>query len=611
MSLADILGTVGYALDTPGAYTRGLLAGKPGKRASGRDVLRLGPNKPGLDAGDIGGFAAEMALDPLNWIGGWAIKKGVQGLSAALKARKAATAAGSVAPEVASALAPAVASEVAPVLQQALLPAATTAVKTMGPTAGQQIARNMFEVGGEPVFHSRLANALEKVEPNRRIETFGDLLKAGEKGGGASRGEMELLAEKVGVREGRLGGRISAFSGDHPLEGFHKLSPEEGITAKSLLEKMKADPPLSLEERIASKSTDVSPGYETYNPPGGDNYREVALYPRPGVGDNPVNTTLLNASKGNPIDHMAHLTKDDPKSALLFMLMKDRELVSGGKAVSVEQLQSDLIARLENGGRSAVIPEKILADVKRRYPDIGMARAVRMAADEGKEGVMWHPGDTVRNATFGQESGQNAFYGKGIEPGGRMYDAARKLEKQIPGAKLEVVDIVNTSPRLGKHPRVFIHNHLQDIKVGSDTPNTWTSLKNIDEALSRNTKGKMSLNPELGELKKYGERLDEFGGDQNMLDDMGGMQGYEDAFTALDKKIYERPFEIKPDVRSAILEVMGKAAKETDKRWLLRLSPEAREAVKKMTFPLLGTAGIAVPMTARLSQSGVQREDGR
>jgi hypothetical protein len=37
--LLSALGTVGYALDTPGAYTRGLLAGRPGERVDGRDML--------------------------------------------------------------------------------------------------------------------------------------------------------------------------------------------------------------------------------------------------------------------------------------------------------------------------------------------------------------------------------------------------------------------------------------------------------------------------------------------------------------------------------------------------------------------------------------------
>jgi len=75
----DLVGTAGYALDTPGALSRGVLAGRPGERASGRELLEawglLGENQPGLDAGDVAGFGVDMAVDPLNAIGaGWLTK---------------------------------------------------------------------------------------------------------------------------------------------------------------------------------------------------------------------------------------------------------------------------------------------------------------------------------------------------------------------------------------------------------------------------------------------------------------------------------------------------------------------------------------------------------
>lgn len=90
MSLLD---TLSYVADTPGALLRGLLAGKPGSRATGREALHLGPNKPGFDSGDIPGFLAELLLDPVNLIGGAGIAKGAKYLSKASKARKAGKAA--------------------------------------------------------------------------------------------------------------------------------------------------------------------------------------------------------------------------------------------------------------------------------------------------------------------------------------------------------------------------------------------------------------------------------------------------------------------------------------------------------------------------------------
>ena len=50
MNLLDILTDIGYVLDTPGALTRGLLAGRPGERVGGREMLTewglTDPNDP-------------------------------------------------------------------------------------------------------------------------------------------------------------------------------------------------------------------------------------------------------------------------------------------------------------------------------------------------------------------------------------------------------------------------------------------------------------------------------------------------------------------------------------------------------------------------------------
>ena len=61
-SLMELLGDIGYAVDTPGAYARGLLAARPGERVSGRELF-------GLEEGtgnEILGLLAEIGLDPLN-----------------------------------------------------------------------------------------------------------------------------------------------------------------------------------------------------------------------------------------------------------------------------------------------------------------------------------------------------------------------------------------------------------------------------------------------------------------------------------------------------------------------------------------------------------------
>ena len=85
MNLMDALSGIGAVLDTPGAMLRTGLAGEnpldavfdTDKRVSGRELLEkyglVGANEDQgwvPDAGDLGGFAAEMVLDPTNLIGG-------------------------------------------------------------------------------------------------------------------------------------------------------------------------------------------------------------------------------------------------------------------------------------------------------------------------------------------------------------------------------------------------------------------------------------------------------------------------------------------------------------------------------------------------------------
>ena len=83
MNLLDALSGLGTVLDTPGAMLRTGLAGEnpldavfdTEKRVSGRELLEkyglAGANEDQgwvPDLGDLGGFAAEMVLDPTNLI---------------------------------------------------------------------------------------------------------------------------------------------------------------------------------------------------------------------------------------------------------------------------------------------------------------------------------------------------------------------------------------------------------------------------------------------------------------------------------------------------------------------------------------------------------------
>ncbi len=94
-----VLASLSRILDFPARTVRGAVSGRP--EATGRQVLGLEFNPPGLDFGDIAGFATELVLDPLLLIGGLgsltkagkAAKRGSEALGAvrALRTRAADT----------------------------------------------------------------------------------------------------------------------------------------------------------------------------------------------------------------------------------------------------------------------------------------------------------------------------------------------------------------------------------------------------------------------------------------------------------------------------------------------------------------------------------------
>jgi hypothetical protein len=96
-----LLGGIGTVLDygTGARAARYLVGGtdpETGETRSGRAILEkygiLGKNKPGLDFGDVGGFAAEVALDPATYLGGvGALTKGAKAAGAAGKGKVALT----------------------------------------------------------------------------------------------------------------------------------------------------------------------------------------------------------------------------------------------------------------------------------------------------------------------------------------------------------------------------------------------------------------------------------------------------------------------------------------------------------------------------------------
>lgn len=79
--LMDALQGAGSLLSAPGDYTRGVLAGKPGERVGGRDLLRgYGLASDEDNWGNfLGGLATDVATDPLTYAGGY-LGKAARGL---------------------------------------------------------------------------------------------------------------------------------------------------------------------------------------------------------------------------------------------------------------------------------------------------------------------------------------------------------------------------------------------------------------------------------------------------------------------------------------------------------------------------------------------------
>ena len=76
---ADLLSNAGSgltnAINAPGDYFRGLLAGRPGERASGLDVLGIDSTEEPDFWKKLLGFGTELVTDPINLIGGGLLVK--------------------------------------------------------------------------------------------------------------------------------------------------------------------------------------------------------------------------------------------------------------------------------------------------------------------------------------------------------------------------------------------------------------------------------------------------------------------------------------------------------------------------------------------------------
>jgi hypothetical protein len=76
MGLLDAMGSAADLLSAPGGYLRGLLAGDPGSRYTGHELLQSYGMDPGDDvAGTLAGVGVDVATDPLTYVGGYLARR--------------------------------------------------------------------------------------------------------------------------------------------------------------------------------------------------------------------------------------------------------------------------------------------------------------------------------------------------------------------------------------------------------------------------------------------------------------------------------------------------------------------------------------------------------
>ena len=322
----------------------------------------------------------------------------------------------------------------------------------------RRVAKNIL--GGEvaddaaPVFYSRLARALAASDPNQRVRTMRDLEKLGLKGGGASRGEMTLLGERLGalkpvsteaLDQGKPAASAISWEEEIPLTAAARRRGSPENTVADILSEMEEAAPLELLD-IPSATQ-----YAEYTVPGGSQYAESSLHvpeDRPylfGRGDETVPpTTLENLATYQPT-RMGHFP-----GSLSFGLRKNRPMLNEageqiGTTRSLEQLQSDM---MQMGKKTRKVLEEtrpdLAKDLQKRWPAIALGRELRRAADEGLDAVTWHPAERVMTYNPGEPSGMGPFYGSETDPG-QLGNIAKKMAKGIPGAEVKPVSVTGAA----------------------------------------------------------------------------------------------------------------------------------------------------------------------
>lgn len=481
--LMEALAWGGHVLDTPGSIVRGLVSGNvdrafggildPEQRVSGTQMLQhlgLIGDDPGL-GGEIAGIGASILTDPLTLLGGYGAWKGASRLRAGADAGLGtAVAAGRVAEEAAplaraAEMATPVAEQVAPRIAQEAAPIARAAEEAIiprtmaenplsalaeAPRAAPLEAVNPLMEAAAPrelaqPFYSRLEQSAQKMPESVKGESLMNVLK---KQGGFSEEEAQFRNLQDLAKPGQ---RVN-----------------KADTLKHLDENQ-----IGVQEKWKGQNLDIEPKYESYQTPGGDNYRELLLtMPEKSLGPQAkalrVELQANGVQQGSQEWHQAfdNLSTSqnsnykgphwDEPNILVHVRMNDRVGPNGQKILHIEEMQSDWHQAGKKKGylnaskeaeqaklaesyktldeqrwatsagpaRDLIVADmhelsKKMQDVSQFVPDapfkdtwheLAMKRMIRYASENGYDKVTWNTGQAIQKQVGGSLSGQQQFY---------------------------------------------------------------------------------------------------------------------------------------------------------------------------------------------------------
>lgn len=483
MGILDILGYVGETLDKPGAAVRGTLAGDPSQllnllpfsdtlgitdpsaRVSGRDLLEqynlLAPNTPGLDWGDVGGFFAEEALDPMNWIpGGLVAKQGLKGASRLAEAFGGARRLPSWSDDVEGILPRLAEQEVMDLdtdwaleaKRMNMIPPAHQADQ-MGTVFEPDDIQGMYDqylaLNPAPAYYSRLDKAAEGLPERFKVDSLQNLLKRAPEGFAKEEWAYRNLPDYTAALKGEVTTRddLLRFLNENPLDIYpNKVSPQ-------------------YEHYIAAPDA-LEGGY--------DNYRETLMKWNTGRPEadyrsahffgeaNPL-LHVRSTSRPNPLGEGTMKFADEiqsdwhqagrkqgygPAMAESSILRSERNgavtLSTGG------EWELDLLPSDRDNGTKVVFPDggsiwfpsagqaeeyarEVLirkftgvpdAPLKEDWPRLGFKELLRQAIEDNAQAAGWTTGRQIQGKVGGELPGQQAFYDQ------QMLGIAKKYLKQ-------------------------------------------------------------------------------------------------------------------------------------------------------------------------------------